>query len=95
MSERKSSSSSMEALATEHGELSVSTEDVWWLRDAARTVAGYWKSGLLAVTLATVSWVLYGLGQNGWTLDSLVFALAAVAVVGYRLWTLRRDLDAV
>jgi hypothetical protein len=90
MSERQSGS--MEALATEHGELSVTTGDVWWLRDAATTLAGYWKSGLLALALAMVAWVLYGLGSNGWMLDPLVFALAAGAVVLYRLWTLGQDL---
>lgn len=91
MSERQSSS--MDALATEHGELSVTSEDVWWLRDAASTLAGYWKSWLLALALAAISWALYGIGQAGWTLDPTVFALAALAVVGYRAWTFRQDFD--
>lgn len=59
---------------------------------ARAAVLARWKHAAVAVVVGATSWALYRV-DGGWSLDATAFALAAVAIVGYSLFTLRSDLE--
>lgn len=92
MSKQSSSTDTLPVDRAERSDSAATTEG-GKLRDIGATLAGYWKSWVLVLLFALVTWTLYDLGDSTWTLDATVFAAATAAIVGYRLWTLREDID--
>lgn len=85
MAERQSGS--MDAITVEP---STDADSELSLRTVLEQLASYWQSWVAVALFGGIARILYGI--EGVTVDVTAFALAALAVVGYRLFTLPQDI---